>query len=943
MSRIEDCEVAARLFLKTNASSTNPTEEDVTNAVQQAAMFLNMSDDEIEKVKKIIQSSIHIRMDLGVSIYDQEADHHFWVASRRANIVPYYWERYKKYLEIEQGWNIDVVDRLGEVADAILDQCGNPAEQKAWIRKGLIIGDIQSGKTSNYLALCNKAADAGYKLIILLTGTIEGLRKQTQERVDAGFVGLNSRDMLKKNPQKKFKGVGNIDSNRTAFPFTTVSTDFNSHKLESLNFTIKGMNEPVILVLKKNKRILENLETWLVNFNTDVTGNKISLPMLFIDDEADNASVNTNKPDQSQTAINDAIVKILQLFVHATYIGVTATPFANIFIDPEFDKGNRDSNLFPNDFIYSLSAPTNYIGADRIFGDKAEFNGALEPINDVVLNEETGERIFRSKAKSQHIVPYIPDSLVDAIGYFCLANTVRDLDGYTQSHRSMLVNVTQYVAVQEQIAEKVNIILKKFKQKIQLYSKRGSAIALEHSEIKRLYDIWVNNQMSDKTGYDWNTVLDNLHVAVSPIEVMLVNQKSKVKGKQRLDYDAYENGLRVIAIGGNGLSRGLTLEGLIVSYFDRNSQMYDTLMQMGRWFGYRKGYENLMKIWMEPETINWYKYITRASDEFRDEISEMNRINLTPREFGLKVQQNEVALYVTARNKMRNAEVVENWISISAKVIETPRLVASKDNLKSNLRFTDELLSKLIDEKEKYYKNEFNYHTNRAVFTGVSKEIVADYVSTFRSHPRHLPFNARDISDYIRSSNEFKTWTVALIGGSRKEEMEHQYFSDEVCNLHITYSSRVITKDNNCLLISGQRARAGVPGATACGLRKNEQEDIAEAYKKEHKDVKTIPDKAFLNTKKYLSEADRDPVLLIYVAKIDKDKKKDLPEGKGHREFDSDNEAIELIGDYPVVALGIGFPGDNANSKSRKIKYVMNLVGLRDTLNFEEDEEDEED
>ena len=198
-------------------------------------------------------------------------------------------------MEIDQGWNIDVVDRLGEVADEILDQCGNPAEQKAWIRKGLIIGDIQSGKTSNYLALCNKAADAGYKLIILLTGTIEGLRKQTQERVDAGFVGLNSRDMLKKNPQKKFKGVGNIDSNRTAFPFTTVSTDFNSHKLESLNFTIKGMNEPVILVLKKNKRILENLETWLVNFNTDVTGNRISLPMLFIDDEADNASVNTNK------------------------------------------------------------------------------------------------------------------------------------------------------------------------------------------------------------------------------------------------------------------------------------------------------------------------------------------------------------------------------------------------------------------------------------------------------------------------------------------------------------------------------------------------------------------------------------------------------------------------------------------------------------------------
>jgi hypothetical protein len=156
------------------------------------------------------------------------------------------------------------------------------------------LGDIQSGKTSNYLALCNKAADAGYKVIILLTGTLESLRKQTQERVDAGFVGLNSRNILQKNPEKKYVGVGSIDSNRCAYQFTSVLSDFNSAKLQALNFTIKGLGEPVILVLKKNKSILDNLATWLRTRNTSNTGEKIDLPLLLIDDEADNASINTN-------------------------------------------------------------------------------------------------------------------------------------------------------------------------------------------------------------------------------------------------------------------------------------------------------------------------------------------------------------------------------------------------------------------------------------------------------------------------------------------------------------------------------------------------------------------------------------------------------------------------------------------------------------------------
>ena len=343
MADLKICENMARMIIKSKIGDSNPSEQDIKDAIIDVSKLMPMEKSEMDYVEKILQASYKVRMDLGTSVVN-EVTYHPWISSRKAEIDFYYWNRYYQYLEVEQGWKTEVIDKLGEVSDEILDLCGNPAEEGKWKRKGLILGDIQSGKTSNYLALCNKAADSGYKIIIMLTGTIEGLRKQTQERVDAGFVGLNSRNVLKKNPEKKYIGVGSIDSNRTAFQFTDVLSDFNSAKLQSLNFTIKGLHEPVILVLKKNKSVLENLAVWLSTRNTDHVGDKIDLPLLLIDDEADNASVNTNKPDKDPTIINKAIVEVLKLFNRSTYVAVTATPFANIFID--LIKGQMNSICF---------------------------------------------------------------------------------------------------------------------------------------------------------------------------------------------------------------------------------------------------------------------------------------------------------------------------------------------------------------------------------------------------------------------------------------------------------------------------------------------------------------------------------------------------------------------------------------------------------------------
>ncbi len=929
MADLKLVETMVRGMLKNNIGDANPSEEDIKKAIDQVSLLLPIDNTSKDYLERILQSSYKVRMDLGNGVVN-EATYHPWLANRKATMSTYYWDRYYRYLELDQGWDPEVISTLGDVSDEILDLCGNPEEAGIWKRKGLILGDIQSGKTSNYLALCNKAADAGYKIIILLTGTIESLRKQTQERVDAGFVGLNSRNVLQKNPEKKFIGVGNIDSNRTALPFTDIISDFNSSKLQALNFTIKGMPEPVILVLKKNKSVLENLATWLSTRNTSHIGAKIDLPLLLIDDEADNASVNTNKPDKSPTTINNAIVEVLKLFERSSYVAVTATPFANIFIDPDLDKGTDEFNLFPSDFIYSLSAPTNYIGASKIFPEDAEYSDALEPIDDVLININNGTYVFRSKAKSNHVVPYLPESLKKAVKCFFAVNAAIDLCGNKKSHRSMLINVSQYVNVQNQVFDMVSDYLKKYQTKIHAYSKLGMDKAEECQEIKDLLDLWREFQLDIKTGHSAEEFLEALNEAVAPIQLRLVNQKAKEKGVERLDYEPYkENGLRVIAVGGNSLSRGLTLEGLCVSYFDRNSQMYDTLMQMGRWFGYRKGYEKLFKIWMEPTAMSWYQYISDATIELKNEIIEMRRVGLTPKEFGLKVQQNMVSLFVTARSKMRATRTVEQWVSLAAEVVETPRLIANIDKcLKINLDLTNELLSN-IENEGTHIDPKYNFTANRAIYTGVDKDVIAKYIGAFVSHPRHIPFNAKDLSEHIQNSSEYLTWTVAVVGGSG-EELEAQYFDELLLDKGLHYSSRIMQRDDNCLLIYGQRARVGVPGATKYGLTQKEIEEVESEFKsrEENKGKKTIPDKPYLRLK-------REPVLLIYFIKINQE--------KNHGDK-SDAESIKLVGDFPVVGLGIGFPGayEGASAESTKVKYVLNRVSERDMLNFEEDSEDED-
>ena len=471
-----------------------------------------------------------------------------------------------------------------------------------WKRRGLVLGDVQSGKTATYTALACKAGDAGYKLIILLTGTLEMLRRQTQERLDEGFVSFDSSGILNQIRSSRAVGVGLIDSRKSAGVFTSREKDFSKTLLNALGFRLDAFNVPVLVVIKKNKRILENLERWLTDFNAG-SNRTIDVPMLLIDDEADSASVNANPLAADPTQINKRIRALLRLFTKSSYIGFTATPFANIFIDPETEHEMLGDDLFPRDFIYTLEPPTNYAGPNALFAE--------EPTLQIRRIIDDADDLFSPKHKAYLAVESLPPSLHVAIQAFILTNALRDLRHEGPSHRSMLVNVSRFTAVQDQVATLTHAYLSRLQQDIRNYSQLPEAEALRNHSLADLRNTW--DQEYHTPEFRWGTVQRALLTAALPIVVRAVNQRT---GAASLDYAKHrESGLRVIAVGGNSLSRGLTLEGLSTSYFFRNSQMYDTLLQMGRWFGYRDGYKDLCRLWLTDDAAQWYAHITLATEE----------------------------------------------------------------------------------------------------------------------------------------------------------------------------------------------------------------------------------------------------------------------------------------------------------------------------------------
>lgn len=865
-------------------------EENIYSLATKLRAVFPIDDDEFSALIHHLHAKLAITMDVGTALLGEQ-EHLPWLSSRRASIEPYYWDRFLKSLQ-KKNWPPKVLGTLNSVTDEVLDLLGDPERPGHWKRRGLVIGDVQSGKTATYTALSCKAGDAGYRLIILLTGTLESLRRQTQERLDEGFVGLDSSGVLRPKGMTRTVGVGAIDSRRSAGVFTSRDKDFSKSVVNALGFKIGIFNEPILVVVKKHSKMLENLETWLREYNADSHG-KIDVPLLLIDDEADSASVNTNALTVDPTKINMRIRSLLKLFTRSSYIGFTATPFANIFINPETESEMLGDDLFPSDFIYSLEPPTNYMGAVSIFGDEPRQN-VLQAITDA-------DEILPPRHKSSWVVDALPGTLCDAIRAFLITNALRDLRGQVDTHRSMLVNVSRFTAVQDQIAALISAELSRIQLDIRNYSQLEPKLALRNPTINALYETATN--LFAVSEEDWLRLQPALLEAALPVSVKAVNQRT---GAASLDYAANrEHGLRVIAVGGNSLSRGLTLEGLSTSYFFRNSQMYDTLLQMGRWFGYRDGYDDLCRLWLTDDAIQWYSHITMATEELRAEIQRMRRKKATPREFGLKVRAHPDSLIVTAQNKMRLAHTIERVISISREGLESTRLKTSQSVISANKRAVTLGLrnieaSGVIREMSEW---------GNPIWRGVDRRFVSDLLRSFEVHPLNVAFQTEDLADFFASTPEpkLRSWDVVLPGGGEP--------AIDFAGISISPARRNVRVRDNGILVSGRNMRVGSRGVEREGVPPELVKKIAERAKQAKKNP---------SDREYREVRPR-PLLLIYVLSP------------------FDEGAPYPTGEDELIALGLSMPEFDDSAISGRVKYRVNLVEWRAMLEESIDDDAPED
>lgn len=819
------------------------------------------------------------------------------------------WYSYKQFLTIDKGFAPKVLDALDQASSEVVDLLGDPNLDGAWKRRGLVIGDVQSGKTATYIGIVNKAADAGYKLVVLLTGATESLRQQTQYRVDEGFLGKDS-SVVKHD---KIIGVGKHPT-RTKFlrgqGMTTHAKDFVTASFTGQAVTIDpNADHPYVFVVKKNLKPLGNIISWLQG---QFSGGKFDIPMLVVDDESDYASVNTNyrtTGDTSPTAINTKIRELLDLTTKSSYMAFTATPFANVFIDHEsYDEALKD-DLFPHHYIFALSSPTNYVGAKQYFGTSDEKRvSSLVDITDA-------HEAFPPRHKSHLSVSFLPASLDQAIRAFVVASAIRLTRG-DKRPRSMLVNVSRFKHVQSQVYDLVSLEYARIKNAIEIHAQPPTAGPDTHEVLIQLATTFETRFPDSQIS--WPVVRDKLLAAVIDTTVELVNSSRD----KRTD-DKVRN---MIAVGGDVLSRGLTVEGLTVSYFYRVVGAADTLLQMARWFGYRPGYEDVVRVWISPDVADQFRFVADVSEELRVQIREMRELGKTPEDFGLMVRKHPETLAITAKKGVSESRSMV--ISLSGRRIETIRIPANAAVLAGNQKAVrDFLIAIESDTGGSNWDQKQRHDLAYMGKVGVSKDRIAELLEAFRYDRGNLIL-ANSLHKLIRdqSSPAFQDWTVGIVGGSGRElELAPGLVLPSMPRRAVRYST---DGTNGTFRVSGSSAR--LAGST----------DLAKTYS--HKGDDLVEPAVYRELPH--------PTLLIYPLEPNLDVKPESPVTDASKQTAKDEEATAKTaweeastGSGALMALKIAIPGE-PGSKSGDVVYLLNGPAIEEfRQDFDVSADDEED
>lgn len=823
--------------------------------------LMEVSDSDWLRMQRELDTEFNVKVDLGILIQGNDQrkrrDTDWWSGKAKLEQENYYWDRYKDYLKLELVEK--VVKTIDDDTDIIMNNLENPSLHD-FSRYGMVVGHVQSGKTANYSALVCKASDAGYKFIVVVAGGMNNLRDQTQERLDEYFVGFHEGIQYG-------VGIGNTNREKLPISLTTSYKDFNKQDADrnSQGLNFDNIKVPVLIVIKKNTKTLTNVTTWLTKqYKNQIAGHS----MLLIDDESDYASINTNEEDDP-TAINKKLRELLNLFRKSVYVAYTATPYANIFIDHEVGHNTYGKDLFPKDFIYALDAPNNYFGAEKIFlGTNHKYI--------IEIAQEDLEHLPLKHKKDDSLIS-LPDSLYEAIRVFILNIAIRHLRGQSSKHNSMMIHATRFTKKHREITGFVTAYFEKIKDEVIAYGLLNNALSLS-TEISDIHKAYID--IHTDIEFEWVKVLHKLTEVIESIVIREVHQKKTVPLVYRKDRPT-----NVIVIGGTSLSRGYTLEGLSVSYFLRNTIFYDTLMQMGRWFGYRTNYEDLCRIYMTSEMINNFGTIIEATKDLVDDFKRMAKENMTPEDFGLAVKHHpDSGLQVTARNKLRHATEIYFDMKLDGHLKETARLDSNSQIREKNLIAIQSLVAKLCNDYE------INSINKNYLWRNVKKDVIQTFLEEFKLLKSDF-FGIKSrmpilfVKKYVEDIDTL--WDIALYSG---ESAAYQFNE----SIKIQKESRKCESKDEYFEFQNRQVSSGT--AEAIVLEEDERKKVGS----NRKDIRSQMTK---------------PLLMLHI--------------------------LQTPIDETLAAFGISFPGGIKSDKTVKLK--INTVYLREMEAMLKEEEEIDD
>lgn len=831
--------------------------------------YVPLTEEDWVRMTREFELHFNVKLPNGTLIQGKEQqarDNYWWSTLQKQKSSKYYWSRYAAWLE--QTLPPDVVKTIDTDTDIVMDNLEDPSVAE-FTRYGMVVGHVQSGKTGNYAAIVCKAADAGYKFIVVIAGDKNNLRNQTQDRLNESFVGQSKGVQVG-------AGKGNTSHEMLPLSLTTSEKDFNKpdadKAAQGLNFD--NISVPILMVIKKNSGTLKNVIDWL---QKQYANKIVKHAMLVIDDESDYASINTKEKDEP-TKINERLRRLLGLFQKSAYVAFTATPYANIFIDHKAESTELGKDLFPKDFIYALDAPTNYFGARKIFLDPQR--KYLEEISD-------WSDLLPLNHKKDLKLPDLPESMLKAVRLFLLAVSIRYLRGQGSKHTSMLIHASRFTAVHQELAKLAGVYLKEVAKDVTSYGKLDSA--LEQSA--HIRDLKATLQeFYPGIEFKWKEILTALTEVIETVIVREVHQKTALPLIYRNDIPT-----NAIVVGGTSLARGFTVEGLTISYFLRSTVFWDTLLQMGRWFGYRPGYEDLCRIFMPEDRIDDFAEIIRATDDLYGDFKIMAKAGMTPNDFGLAVQENpDSALQITARNKQKDTTVFVHSLKLDGRLKETSRLTSKVDDINANLELIRSLLDKLPAPEPA---------DGSLIWRNIDRQIVRGFLRKFKTFENdRLGLTSRMPMPFIEKFAEDRPedWDISLHGGS-SEQIIH-------CHGHqVKFERRKFSyREDGSFEIQNRQVSSGSAESIAL-----EDKELRRKYAEDRGETRRLMPR---------------PLLMLHMIE---------PEFKKDGEKTDDFKNITQI-----AAIGTSFPGD-VTSKEELVTLRINTVYYQNLLKELDEQSDD--